>query len=131
MIKRLAVTVPAPFTMSTTSERSVPRADIERLTDIAARAIVVCLFSMMAMRFGVDFVKTGRGTGLLLLVSELLVVVLTVMRRSAAAVDRSMHARVLTGVSMLGPSLLKPASVLALMPQIVTVAGLKSCSVAL
>jgi len=120
MIKRLA-TLPAPFTMSPSRER-VARADVDRLADIGARAIVVCLFSMMAMRFGVDFVKTGRVTGLLLLVSELLVVVLTVMRRSAAAVDRSMQARILTTVSMLGPSFLKPASVVALMPQIVTVA---------
>src|SRR4029453_7824506 len=52
---------------------------------------------------------------------EMLVVILTVMRRSAATVDRSMRARVLTTVSMLGPSLLQPATVTALLPQGVTV----------
>lgn len=44
----------------------------------------------MAVRFGADFLATGRVTGLLLLVSEVLVVALTVLRRSAAAVDRSL-----------------------------------------
>jgi protein-S-isoprenylcysteine O-methyltransferase Ste14 len=123
MIKRLALSVPMPLTLSPSRERRALRvgADVERLADIVSRAVVVCLFSMMAVRFGADFFRTGRVTGLLLLVSELLVVVLTVMRRSAAAVDRSMRARVLTTVSMLGPSLLKPASVVALLPQLATV----------
>ena len=122
MIKRLALTLPVPLALSPSRVRRFAPADVERLSDIVSRAVVVCLFSMMAIRFGVDFLKTGRVTGLLLLVSEMLVVVLTVMRRSAAAVDRSMRARVLTAVSMLGPSLLKPASVVALMPQVATVA---------
>jgi protein-S-isoprenylcysteine O-methyltransferase Ste14 len=121
MIKRLAFTWPAPFTVSPWRERRLLRADVERLADLVSRAVVVCLFTMMAVRFGVDFLKTGRVTGLLLVVSEMLVVILTVMRRSAATVDRSMWARVLTTVSMLGPSLLKPATVIALLPQVVTV----------
>ena len=121
MMNRLALTFPVPVTLSSARAGRFARADVERLTDLLSRAVVVCLFSMMAIRFGADFVKTGRMTGLLLLVSEMLVVVLTVMRRSAAAVDRSMRARVLTTVSMLGPSFLKPASVMALMPQIATV----------
>jgi protein-S-isoprenylcysteine O-methyltransferase Ste14 len=121
MIKRLALTFPGSLALSTSREGRLTRADVERLTDLLSRAVVVCLFSMMAIRFGTDFLKTGRMTGLLLLVSEILVVVLTVMRRSAAIVDRSMRARILTTVSMLGPSFLKPASVIALMPQIATV----------
>ena len=122
MMKRIALTFPAPFALSPSRERSLAHADVERLTDVLSRAVVVCLFSVMAMRFGVDFVRTGRVTGLLLLMSEMLVVVLTVMRRSAATVDRSVRARVLTAVSMLGPSMLAPASVVALLPQFATVA---------
>lgn len=122
MIKRLAPTFPAPLALWPSRDGRLVRADVDRLTDLMARAVVVCLFSMMAIRFGTDFLKTGRVTGLLLLVSEMLVVVLTMMRRSAATMDRSMRARVLTGVSMLGPSFLKPASVIALMPQLATVA---------
>ena len=99
------------------------RLDADRLADIAARAAIVVLFSLMAVRFGADFLSTGRVTGLLLLVSEMLVVVLTVMRRSAAAVDRSMRARLLTAVSMLGPPLLQPTQVAALLPQSVTIAA--------
>jgi protein-S-isoprenylcysteine O-methyltransferase Ste14 len=121
MIKRPALAFPGTFAPSSIRDRRFARADVERLADICSRAAVVCLFSMMAVRFGTDFFKTGRMTGLLLLVSELLVVVLTVVRRSAATVDRSMRARVLTTVSMLGPSLLKPASVTALMSQLNTV----------
>jgi len=98
------------------------RLDGERLADLVARAAIVVLFSMMAVRFGADFLSTGRVTGLLLLVSEMLVVLLTVMRRSAATVDRSMRARLLTALSTLGPPLLQPAHVGALLPQSVTVA---------
>ena len=43
----------------------------------------------MAVRIGADFLETGRLTGLLLLASEALVVVLTVFRRAPVAVDRS------------------------------------------
>lgn len=98
------------------------RLDAERLADIGARAAIIVLFSLMAVRFGADFLATGRVTGLLLLVSEMLVVVLTVMRRSAAAVDRSIRARLLTTLSTLGPPLLQPAAIAALVPQSVTVA---------
>ena len=116
-MKREALTVSAPFALNGS------RIDAERFADIAARAAIIVLFSMMAVRFGADFLKTGRVTGLLLLVSELLVVVLTVMRRSAAAVDRSMRARVLTVLSMLAPPLLQPAQVAAILPQAATVAA--------
>src|SRR5262249_9661132 len=80
--------------------------DGERLDDVVARAVVVVLFSAMAARFGSDFLATGRLNGLLLLVSEGLVVALTVVRRSTAIIDRSLHARLLTALSMLGPPLL-------------------------
>ena len=63
----------------------------------------------MAVRIGADFLATGRLTGLLLLASEALVVVLTVFRRAPAVVDRSVRARVLTALSLLGPPLLQPA----------------------
>ena len=116
-MKRDALTVSAPFDMGAS------RLDADRLADVAARAAIVVLFSLMAVRFGADFLATGRVTGLLLLVSEMLVVVLTVMRRSAAAVDRSVRARLLTVLSMLGPPLLQPAQVSAILPQSVTVAA--------
>jgi len=115
-LKRDALTVSAPFAMAGS------RLDTERLADVAARAAIIVLFSMMAVRFGADFLKTGRLTGLLLLVSEMLVVVLTVLRRSAAAVDRSVRARLLTALSMLAPPLLQPGQVSPLLPQMATVA---------
>ena len=121
-MKRLAVTLPATFDFAPWSTRFASRPDIERLADVVARAVIVLLFSMMAVRFAGDFLATGRMTGLLLLVSEALVVVLTVVRRSAAAVDRSTRARLLTVLSMLGPPLLQPAAVAALLPQSLTVA---------
>lgn len=90
--------------------------------DLAARATIVVLFSIMAVRFGSDFMTTGRLTGLFLLASEALVVVLTVFRRSAVAVDRSFKARVLTATSILGPPLLAPAAVAPLAAEGITVA---------
>lgn len=92
------------------------------LGDLAARAAIIVLFSMMAIRFGSDFLQTGRVTGLFLLLSETLVVVLTVMRRSAAVIDRSIRARMLTTISMMGPPLLIPGAAAALAPELTTVA---------
>ena len=68
------------------------------------------------------FWQTGRLTGLLLLGSEALVVVLTIFRRAPAIVDRSVRARVLTTLSLLGPLLLRPAAVVPIAPEVLTVA---------
>jgi len=114
-LKRFALTFQTPFEM-------VPaRLDAERLGDIVSRAVIIVLFSFMAVRFGADFLQTGRLTNLLLLVSEMLVVALTVFRRTAASVDRSMRARLLTTLSLLGPPLVQPAHVAALLSQPITV----------
>ena len=121
-MKRVELAVPATYDFAPSHGRTSGRLDAERLGDLIARAVIIVLFSFMAIRFGADFLSTGRVTGLLLLVSEALVVVLTVMRRSAATVDRSTRARLLTALSMLGPPLLQPAHVTALLPQAMTVA---------
>jgi len=75
------------------------------------QAAIVALFTMMAVRLGMDFLETGRLTGLLLVASEALVVVLTVFRRDALEVDRSVRARVLTAIALAGPPLVRPAHV--------------------
>ena len=46
---------------------------------------------------------------------------LTVLRRSAAAVDRSMRARLLTTLSLMGPPLVRPAQLTPILPSSVTV----------
>jgi protein-S-isoprenylcysteine O-methyltransferase Ste14 len=98
------------------------RSQVPHAADLLARAVIVVLFTMMAARFATDFFETGRLTGLFLLLSEALVVVLTVVRRSALTVDRSLRARVLTAVSVLGPPLLAPGTAAALAPESLTVA---------
>jgi protein-S-isoprenylcysteine O-methyltransferase Ste14 len=90
------------------------------LTDLAARFAIGSLFLTLAIRLGVDYVETGRVTGLLLLTSELLVVVLTIARRPATFVDRSLDVRLVTTMSILGPPLLRPSAGPALLPEIVT-----------
>jgi protein-S-isoprenylcysteine O-methyltransferase Ste14 len=99
-------------------DQQVGAADV---ADLAARLIVIVLFTMMAIRIGGDFLATGRLTGLLLLASETLVVVLTVLRRPTAEVDRSYRARVLTAFSMSGPVLVRPTAAAALAPEVATV----------
>ena len=116
-MKRVAVTLQAPYAVTPS------RLDAERLSDILSRAVIIVLFSFMAVRFGGDFLQTGRLTNLLLLISEMLVVALTVLRRSAATVDRSMRARLLTMVSLLGPPLVKPVQMIPWLPASITVAG--------
>jgi len=91
------------------------------LADLGARVIVIALFTLMAIRIGSDFLATGRLTGLLLLASETLVVVLTVLRRGTSEVDRSYRARWLTALSIMGPVLVRPATVTALAPEFATV----------
>jgi protein-S-isoprenylcysteine O-methyltransferase Ste14 len=109
----LATAAP-PVTVSPTP----PKRD---LADGLGRLVIIALFSFMAATIGADFLQTGRLTGLLMLASEALVVVLTVFRRAPAVVDRSVRARVLTTLSLLGPPLVRPAVVAALAPELVTV----------
>jgi protein-S-isoprenylcysteine O-methyltransferase Ste14 len=102
--------------------------DWSLLSDLGARAVIVVLFSMMTLRFTENFLATGRLAGLMLVVSELLVVIMTLFRRPAATVDLSVRARALTALSMAGPPLMLPAVVVALLPQwltaLVSVVGL-------
>jgi protein-S-isoprenylcysteine O-methyltransferase Ste14 len=91
------------------------------MADLGARVVVIVLFTLMAIRIGSDFLATGRLTGLLLLASETLVVVLTVLRRSTVQVDRSYRARLLTAFSIMGPVLVRPSTVTALAPELATV----------
>jgi len=92
-----------------------------RMGDLAAKALIVMLFSSMAMRLAQDCAETGRVTGVLLVASEALVVVLTIMRRSAGAVDRTVKARLLTVFATFGPLLIRPIDGAALAPDPLTV----------
>ena len=93
---------------------------LERLTDLFARAMVGTLFTMLSVSILADFMRTGRLTGLLLLTSESLVVVLTIMRRRATFVNRSFAAGLVTIVSVIGPPILRPSDASALAPDVVT-----------
>jgi protein-S-isoprenylcysteine O-methyltransferase Ste14 len=104
----------------------------ERLGDLAARSVVGFLFVLLSVNLLKEFLRTYHVTGLLLLISESLIVVLTVFRRKAQTIDRSPLAGVVTFVSAIGPPLMR-ASGEPLMSDTVTalisVAGL-SCVIA-
>ena len=87
-----------------------------RIADFVARATVVLLFALLSINLLQEFLRTGHVTGLLLLASESLVVVLTIARRRAAVVDSSAKAATVTGVSLVGPWMLRTADVAALAP---------------
>lgn len=78
-----------------------------RWTDLLSRAAVGGLFTLLSINLCAEFVRTAHVTGLLLLVGESLVVVLTIARRRAMTVDRSALAAVMTAVSLAGPALLR------------------------
>ena len=84
------------------------------------KVVIVTLFSLMATRLARDTAATGHATGLLLVVNEALVVMLTLIRRRAEAVDRSSAARVLTVFSTFSTLLVRPASRAAVVPDAVT-----------
>jgi protein-S-isoprenylcysteine O-methyltransferase Ste14 len=96
--------------------------------EFVSKFAVASLFVAFAVRIFVNFLVTGRPTGLLLLASELLVVVYTILRRPASAVDRSWDARLVAAVSLLGPPLLRPLETAGLVDEWLTatlsVAGL-------
>jgi protein-S-isoprenylcysteine O-methyltransferase Ste14 len=81
--------------------------DRGKLGDLFARLMVGLLFTMLSINLFADFMRTGRVTGLLLLVGESLVVVLTIARRRTNIVDRSVAAAVMTTLSLVGPALLR------------------------
>jgi protein-S-isoprenylcysteine O-methyltransferase Ste14 len=78
-----------------------------RYKDLVARATIVVLFSLLSINLFGEYLRTGHVTGLLLLVGESLVVVLTIVRRRAIAVDRSAAAAIMTAVSLVGPVLMR------------------------
>lgn len=86
------------------------------LTDALARLCVGVLFVLLTLSLAAEFGRTGHITGLLLVGSEALVVVLTVVRRRAQLVDRSPMAAILTVASLVGPPLLRPTGVDPLAP---------------
>ena len=79
----------------------------ETAGDLAARTIVGALFAMLSANLLADFLRTGHITGMLLLVSEGLILVLTIVRRRARTTDRSIAAAVTTALSIAGPPLLR------------------------
>jgi protein-S-isoprenylcysteine O-methyltransferase Ste14 len=92
----------------------------DQTRDLAARALVASLFALLSINLLNDFMRTGHITGLLLLVSEALIVILTVVRRRARIVDRSTAAAVATTLSIVGPPLLRAGSEPGLLPDMVT-----------
>jgi protein-S-isoprenylcysteine O-methyltransferase Ste14 len=80
----------------------------ERLADLFARAAISALFVLLAVSIGREFLQTGHFTGLLLLVSEALVVLFTVVRRRATVVDRSWDARTIATISLVGVPFIRP-----------------------
>jgi protein-S-isoprenylcysteine O-methyltransferase Ste14 len=91
----------------------------EQAREFAARAFISSLFVVLAMRIGAEFLRTGHVTGLLLLVSEILVVVLTAVRRPAAIIDRSWRTRLVAAASIVGVPLIRPVGD-ALVPDVYT-----------
>ncbi len=88
--------------------------------DFAARILTGGLFLALSVRIGQNFLETSRVTGLLLLASEFLVVVLTVVRRPAVTLDRRWHTRAIVTLSLLGPLLVRPVVNGALLADAVT-----------
>ena len=83
------------------------RLSITVWSDLIARAIVIVLFSLLSINLLEDYRQTGHLTGLLLLASEALVVVLTLIRRRTTIVDRSATGLVTTMLSLAGPPMLR------------------------
>jgi protein-S-isoprenylcysteine O-methyltransferase Ste14 len=104
------------------TEAPPSRAPGRDIGDLAAKILIVTLFSSMAIRLAKDSAQTGHVTGMLLVASEALVVVLTMLRRPAGMVDRTLKARLLTAFSTFGPPLVRPMSGAAIASEPLTIA---------
>jgi hypothetical protein len=80
----------------------------ETASDLLARATVATLMGFLSYNLLADFMRTGHLTGLLLLVSESMVVVFTIARRRARLADRSLDGAIVTVVSVAGPPFCGP-----------------------
>ena len=94
----------------------------EIVTDYLARAFVGALLALLSATLLGDFLKTGRVTGLFLLVSEAMVIVLMIARRRAHFVDRSVGAAIATTATVTGPALVRTADAAGLVPDGITAA---------
>jgi protein-S-isoprenylcysteine O-methyltransferase Ste14 len=90
------------------------------MRDLLGRVTVVTLFTLLSVNLFADFMRTGHVTGLLLLAGESLVVILTIMRRRARLVDRSIAAAVMTTLSVAGPPLLRAVDAIPIAPDVIT-----------
>ena len=96
----------------------------QSVRELLARATICVLFTLLSVNLLQGYLQTGHITGLLLLVSEFLVVVLTFVRRPANLVDRSASAAFITLVSAFGPLLLRVSDQAGLLPDAATAAML-------
>jgi hypothetical protein len=92
------------------------------MRELASKVALGSLMLVFAYSIWLDFAATGRLTGTLMLVSELMVVALTIVRRRPLEVDRSWDARLVTLLSVAGPPLLRPVAGGGLVPDLATVA---------
>jgi len=120
MKRQLTAALPSPYSQMAAVERDEPARTFDPV-EFSARLAVGIIFTLFAIRIGTDAVQTGRMTGVLLLASESLVVVLTIVRRHACIVDRSAMTRVLTLLSMAGPPLVYPTHLVPFAPEAITV----------
>ena len=88
--------------------------------ELLARGIVVGLYAVLTRTLLLDFLHTGRITGLLLLATESLVIVFTIARRPALTVDRSAASIAATAVSIAGPLLVRTAAGAGILPDLAT-----------
>lgn len=91
--------------------------------DLVARCVIAGLFLGLTYRIGLNAIETGHLSGLLLLTSELLVVVLTLVRRHATSVDTRSWSRVVAGVSIVGPFLLRPIGTTGMVEESMVLTG--------
>jgi protein-S-isoprenylcysteine O-methyltransferase Ste14 len=87
---------------------------------LIARGIIAGLYIVLTRNLLTDFLSTGRATGLLILVSEFLVLVMTIARRRARTVDLSLASVLTATVSVAGPLLVRAADKPGVLPDLAT-----------
>jgi len=105
-------------------DASIPpsRVNLSALLDVFERVVVAGLFSFFVYRMVASFIETGAIVNLVLVVSESLVVVFVLIRRSARIVSTIPMDWLLAFVATAAPLFARPGDVAALAPPLFCVA---------
>ena len=117
---------PEPMSVRGTPSLGTAAASLvaDRMLDWSERLVVLGLYGWLVSRIMIGYLANGRSTNFLLLVSEGMVVIFLLCRRSAREISRKPSDWVLSGVATCMPLMIRPSESVEAVPYLVSMTGL-------